>query len=34
MTVCGTGGKPYNYGNTFENTPDLLFTSHNLGFDL
>lgn len=32
MIVCGTGGKPYNYKNMFENTPDLLFTSHNLGY--
>jgi tartrate-resistant acid phosphatase type 5 len=34
MIVCGAGGKPYNYKNFFENTPDLLFTSHNLGYGL
>jgi len=34
MIVCGTGGKPYNYGNNYQNTPDLIFSSHNLGYGL
>ena len=34
MIVCGTGGKKYKYNDNFDNTPDILFSSHNLGFGI